>query len=413
MRRSEIFDNFIKIAEKKGLISDEDVQKKIKRLEDTSSHERRSPKEISELYDVKPKDQDYKKNIMEIAHKDSFVFSPAHDKINGLIENENERQTINLNILNKKVRGLLNNQKYAEDKLILNLLKLGNSLDAKEQEDLAVLSDTCLMQITKKANPLIIGAVAAAAIGAIWLQQHLPMINEGFLNNFNTLVDELNDLINANEKTHYATGYSYRPEFVKDMMVFRFNLQEIYRLYTDNIKIINEMERPKDAREMYQLSLKPETYKVKEAFEILKKYFFNIYPKIKKIIQNFSSSDYKTRQIVDKGAITSLIDKTQILHGGKGLVADDFDDVKRALIPFEESLTNMIKLLESADSLEKKTAEELKEAASNFETQVNSPSPSSSSTTSSSSESSSLSLEDDGNISSQIADLKKRYPFLA
>lgn len=409
MRRSEIFDNFIKIAEKKGLISDEDVQKKIKRLEDTSSHERRSPKEISELYDVKPKDQDYKKNIMEIAHKDSFVFSPAHDKINGLIENENERQTINLNVLNKKVRGLLNNQKYAEDKLILNLLKLGNSLDAKDQEDLAVLSDTCLMQITKKANPLIIGAVAAAVIGAIWFHQHLPNVNEGFSNNFETLISELDDLINAN--THYAIGYAYRPEFIKDMSVFKSELQEIYRIYSDKVKIINEIERPKSAKEMYQISIRPEGHNTAEAFKVLKEKFFNVYAKIKKIIKNFSSTDYKSRQIVDKGAITSFVDKMQIFHGGKGLVADDFDDVKNALIPFEESFTNVIKLLESADSLEKQTASELAEAANSFEGEVTQSKPQTSN--SPSSETSSTSPENDDEISSQIADLKKRFPFLA
>lgn len=412
MRRSEIFDNFIKIAEKKGLISDEDVQKKIKRLEDTSSHERRSPKEISELYDVKPKDQDYKKNIMEIAHKDSFVFSPAHDKINGLIENENERQTINLNVLNKKVRGLLNNQKYAEDKLILNLLKLGNSLDAKDQEDLAVLSDTCLMQITKKAaNPLIIGAVAAAVIGAIWFHQHLPNVNEGFSNNFKTLISELDDLINANTKTHYTTGYAYRPEFIRDMSIFKSELQEIYRIYSDKVKIINEIERPKSAKEMYQISIRPEGHNAAEAFKALKEKFFNVYAKIKKIIKNFSSTDYKSRQIVDKGAITSVIDKMQIFHGGKGLVADDFDDVKNALIPFEESFTNIIKLLESADSLEKQTASELAEAANSFEGEVTQSKPQTSN--SPSSETSSTSPENDDEISSQIADLKKRFPFLA
>lgn len=409
MRRSEIFDNFIKIAEKKGLISDEDVQKKIKRLEDTSSHERRSPKEISELYDVKPKDQDYKKNIMEIAHKDSFVFSPAHDKINGLIENENERQTINLNVLNKKVRGLLNNQKYAEDKLILNLLKLGNSLDAKDQEDLAVLSDTCLMQITKKANPLIIGA---AVIGAIWFHQHLPNVNEGFSNNFERLISELDNLINANADTHYATGYAYRPEFIKDMSVFKSELQEIYRIYSDKVKIINEIERPKSAKEMYQISIRPEGHNTAEAFKVLKEKFFNVYAKIKKIIKNFSSTDYKSRQIVDKGVITSFVDKMQIFHGGKGLVADDFDDVKNALIPFEESFTNVIKLLESADSLEKQTASELAEAANSFEGEVSQSKPQASNP-SSSSETSYTSPENDDQISSQIADLKKRYPFLA
>lgn len=406
MRRSEIFDNFIKIAEEKGLISDKAMDKKNKHLKETGSHENRSSKEINELYDVKPKDQKYKKNIIEIAHPEPMVISPAHDKINGLVENENERQTINLNIVNKRVRGLLTNQKYAEDKLILNLLKLGNSLDTKDHEELAKLSDYCLMQITKKANPLIIAGVIAAGIGALWLQQHLPNVNEGFSINYNRLISELNDLIEGSSS--YGVGYSYRPEFIKDMIIFRSELQELAKIYNDKIKVINELERPKSAKEMYQIANNPETHAATEAYQILKDKFFNIYAKIKTIIKNFSSSDYKARQIVEKGAITSLIDKTQFLHGGKGLIADDFDDVKNAVIPFSESFSNIIKLLEAADSVEKQTANELNEAATSFQSEVTSPKPSDSKAPSTES----VSPEDNDDIKSQVADLMKQFPNL-
>lgn len=403
MRRSEIFDNFIKIAEEKGLISDKAMDKKRKHLEETRSNEYRSPKEISDLYGVKPKDQKYKKNIIEIAHPDPVVVSPAHDKINGLVENENERQTINLNIVNKRVRGLLTNQKYAEDKLILNLLKLGNSLDNNDHDELAKLSDFCLMQITKKANPLIVAGVLAASIGALWLQQHLPDVNQGFVVNYNGLMSALNDLID--DKLEYGVGYSYRPEFIKDMVAFRADLQDLYKMYNDKIKIINELERPKSAKEMYEIANNPETHAATDAYKILKDKFFNVYTKIKTIIKNFSSNDYKSRQIVEKGAITSVIDKMQFLHGGKGLIADDFDDVKNAVIPFSDSFSNIIKLLESADSVEKQTAIELNDAASSFQAEVTPSKPAQPSTNDSS-------PEDNDDIKSQVADLMKQFPHL-
>ena len=89
---------FVKVAQEKGIVSSKD------------------------LYEVKPKasdDMTYKNNIMEIAHPNSLVIAPAYDKINGLVENNIERQNILLNIVNKETNGLLTQHKYASNNLIL------------------------------------------------------------------------------------------------------------------------------------------------------------------------------------------------------------------------------------------------------------------------------------------------------
>ena len=104
MRRSEIFESFIKIAQDKGLVSKDAPEKAIKQLSKTHRHDSLSAEDIAKLYGVKidqPKGMEYTRNIIEDAHPDSVIVSPAHDKLNGLVENNNERQNIILNIVNK------------------------------------------------------------------------------------------------------------------------------------------------------------------------------------------------------------------------------------------------------------------------------------------------------------------------
>ena len=95
MRRSEIFDNFVKIALESDLISLDAPDKAKKKLEENPRADSLSAKDIEKLYNIKPnapKDMEYKKNIIEDAHPTPMVICPAYDRINGLVENENERQ---------------------------------------------------------------------------------------------------------------------------------------------------------------------------------------------------------------------------------------------------------------------------------------------------------------------------------
>src|SRR5574338_926186 len=113
MSKSEIFDSFVKIAEEQGLTS-KDSKKK---LEETGRAGSDDISTIEALYGVKPdtaKGADYKKNIMEVAHPNSVVISPSYDKLNGLVENNIERQNILLHIVNKTPDGISTQRKYAQ-----------------------------------------------------------------------------------------------------------------------------------------------------------------------------------------------------------------------------------------------------------------------------------------------------------
>src|SRR5579859_2403025 len=99
MRKSEIFESFVKIAQERGLVSQAEKPEHTETdfSETNPRFDSLTIEQISKLYNTKPaqpKDMEYKRNIMEDAHPDPVVISPSYDKLNGLVENENEGQNI-------------------------------------------------------------------------------------------------------------------------------------------------------------------------------------------------------------------------------------------------------------------------------------------------------------------------------
>jgi hypothetical protein len=155
MRRSDIFESFAKIAQEQGLISEAEHAEHTE-----TSFSEANPRmdsltieQISKLYNTKPelpKDMEYKRNIIENAHPDSVVVSPSYDKLNGLVENENEGQNIRIRLIMKEPDGHLTNRKYAEKNLILSLVRVANELDNSNNDELRKLADVCLLQASSK-----------------------------------------------------------------------------------------------------------------------------------------------------------------------------------------------------------------------------------------------------------------------
>lgn len=414
MKHSEIFENFIKIATEKGLVSKDAPEKAIKKLETTHRHDALSADDIEKLYQVKidrPKEMEYENNISDDAHPDTLVISPSYDKINGLVENINERQNILLNIINKTPDGHLTYHKYANQQLLLNLVRLGNELDNKNNYELMSLNDVCLNQIHKESikkqafAPALL--IIPVLLGALYAQQHLGFVNEGFKINHDKLISEINDLIESN--SDWGVGYKYKPEFISDMQNFKNQLSDLHNAVMQSTHIIDQLEKPKNAKELMVISQNPESATVVDAYKSLRTKISNLTPYIKKVIDNFSSEDYKARQIVDKGLLTSLVDKTQLLHGGKGLVSDDFDDVKRALAPYKASLLDIVKTLRGANSIEQKSKQELEQASLEFQNEFGIDAENAPNTPSGSVPVPNKSPETD-DIQKQVAELAKQVP---
>jgi hypothetical protein len=368
MSNSEIFNNFVKIAEEQGLTSSDDTKKK---LEKTRRADSLSIEDIEKLYNVKPdqpKGAKYKRNITENAHPESVIVAPSYDKLNALVENDNERQNIILNIVNKTPNGHLTQHKYAENKLILNLVRVANDLDNRDQDKLMSLADTCLFQLNNKQmvkealGPLaIVGIAVPVLLGALYLQQHMAFVNEGFEVNHQKLVAELDDILQ--DSASWGTGYDYRSDFKEMISSFKTKISSFYDLYQNIEPIIKDLEKPRTAQELVQLASNPKTTTVMDAYRKFRAAADNMLPYISTIETNFASESFKTRQIQDKGWMSSLVDKMQVFHGGKGLVADDFDDVVRAISPYKKSIADILQILKKAESLEMSAKRQIEQAS--------------------------------------------------
>jgi hypothetical protein len=145
MSRSEIFDEYAKLAEKLGIVStaEESSPKK------SSKKTREEISTIEALYGVKDKD-DSDKHIMEQAHPNPCVIAPSYDKINGLVENEIERQNITINLIGAPPTGILGNKKLAQEQLTLALIRIANDMDNRGNDELRILADSCLEDLKKK-----------------------------------------------------------------------------------------------------------------------------------------------------------------------------------------------------------------------------------------------------------------------
>lgn len=112
-----------------------------------------------DLYDVDTK-PGYEHNIIELAHPESpAIVALPSDIINGLVENKNERQNIILNKITRfpshYVFPLIKTPSYrktSSKKLALSLIKIGNDADLINDEEIRVLADNCLDELTKEAQ---------------------------------------------------------------------------------------------------------------------------------------------------------------------------------------------------------------------------------------------------------------------
>jgi len=370
MSRSEIFDSFVKIAQEKGMISNDSSEAK-KKLEQTHRADSLSISDIEALYGVKPdapKNMEYEHNIMENAHPNSVIVSPSYDKINGLVENNNERQNIILNIVNKTPNGLLTQKKYAEKEFMSALVSVANDLDNKNIDELRVLADACLMQVySKKSKPLkkqaqlIETALVAATIGALYLQQHMNFANEGFETNSAKLIAELDDMITSSS-SWYGVGVDYKETLTTMVTDFKNKLTGLSELFQKIKPLIDSLEKPQTAEELIAVSKQPKTNEVINAFKSFYGATANMLTYVQTIQKNFASESFKARQTQSKGWAQSLIDKVQFLHGGHGLVADDFDDVNRAIPPYLTSIKEILDIFSSAKSKVDKAKADLSSA---------------------------------------------------
>lgn len=178
-KRSEIFENFAKIALEEGLISQAEAM-----TEDEKYRNSEYKDTIRALYNVKPNGED--DDILDKAHPEPVVVAPSYDKMNGVVENLKERQNVMVGVARKPNNGNLTQHKYAEskDNLFKQLISLGYLLDNKEIEELRVLADSCSERLVKNALAWwVIPAGVAAVAGIAAIINNTSPSDQGVLNN--------------------------------------------------------------------------------------------------------------------------------------------------------------------------------------------------------------------------------------
>ncbi len=374
MSKSEIFESFIKIAQEQGLISEAE-RAEHEETDFTESHPRHdslSIEQIGKLYNTKPslpKDMEYKNNIMEDAHPEPVVLSPAHDKLNGLVENNNERQRIMMRIVRKEPDGHLTQRKYAEKQLVMSLVRLANELDNSDQDELRKLADVCLMQVTDKkkaltkeaiAPALVIGAIVAV-VGVIYAKEHLPTHALGWSQDYDKADSAIDAMLNATQS--FGIGYTYKPELLQMLNQLKSVLADIDSAVQKAQPALDEVETPRTGpgitEELARLAKDPSIQQADQAVKDLRATMVKNLPFIRQVISNFGNESYKQRMIADEGTISSWIDATEILHGGKGLITDKFDDVADSLMTLRKDLANLVKDLKGVSNVQQQLQSQL------------------------------------------------------
>lgn len=144
--KNEVFNNYIKIALEKGLITSEGQEEPSNRNQDYADT-------IKTLYGLDIPLNDSKKDVIEQAHPDPVIIAPSYDKLQGLVENVRERQNVMVGIALKPNNGNLTMHRYAEayKDLLHALVAIGFRMDNKRQKALRVLADTCSYRLSKKS----------------------------------------------------------------------------------------------------------------------------------------------------------------------------------------------------------------------------------------------------------------------
>jgi tetrahydromethanopterin S-methyltransferase subunit B len=266
LKNSEIFDEYAKIAEKMGLIS-------------------KAEEKVEDVYNLPLKSV---KELVEEAHPETIVQGPSYDKMNGIIENVQQRQDIMSMLALKTPTGFHDNTRYisASEDLLNSTLKIALMLDNQNQEQAAKLADSITQQLYKEATPLIVlapyliaGAVALLGGASAYAGNHPD--SQGFKNDILKTLDQLDDV-----KDKY-------PKSVATLAPFE-------KLLKDTITTDNDLEKELDSISNLVLQIKTETDKDKRialSKNIASAIFSN--SKDKKIEESIKKIKNLTEAIVD------------------------------------------------------------------------------------------------------------------
>lgn len=323
---------------------------------------------ISKLYnlDVNTKG---KRNIVEEAHPETVVAFDSYDKLNGVLKNDNQKQDITINILNRKQTGFLVHEKLASQSALINsLVKTANYLDSRDPA-LAMYCDKILVEFNNSLEkeamlpPAVLAGILipAGIVGLMYWQQHSSSANLGLLENIKRMGNEIDDILNDKA---FITGRDYNQEFKNKLTSCKNNLSNILVLYKDLKDKIVGFTFPENGQELMALSKDLSSQDLITKFNEFKRMATAMVSYLTNLKEKLADDDMKAMQVSNKGFLTGLIDRAKILSGGSGLIKDDIDDLLALIDPVVASL---LKTLEIMKKSQEKSQEVLRIGTSSLE----------------------------------------------
>lgn len=366
MPKSEIFDIYTQIALENNLISEAEDNTETKKYKD-DNYPRMGSDDISvieALYGVKPDGQNYDYNIIEEAHPNSVVISPSHDKMNGLFENNNERNNIMVNLTLKPNDGLYD-IKLAKKDLMMELIKIANHMDASNKENLRALADDCLTSLEKKSLektaflPFVAGA--AAVLATIYLAEHVNYADEGLKINAQRSMEKLDSLIDEG-----WFDSSLASDFKESVLELKNKISSLNSDISDYNRAINSVQKPRSLDELTPQSLKLLDAKKNEVMAELnnfKQKLLNIEPMIISAISNYNNEGFKARQTLKKSWLSDTLGNIgKLFQGGNySLIVDKFKKAALALSTFENSIKETLKEIDNLGNKKEEIQQQVSE----------------------------------------------------
>jgi len=301
------------------------------------------PEAIQMLYHVKPNGKD-EKSIVEQAHPDPAYVAPAYDRMNGLVENVQERQNMMIEIMEDPQHGKLTQHRYvkANNELLQELIRVATYMDNKNQEDLMKLADSCAQGLINPESNFIKSAwvVPAIKIGLTLLSV------SGLINNFGGMIDR-GVVLNAeraieelSELTDNLPQYSgVINELIDDIQKISDLNQEISDM---GVSLFDESAKEKAKEGKKKLV---DYIKMSREFSSKSRRFVSV-------LENTKADVY------EKWVTENLGDPGEILTGlWRGVAGTDAGDVINILETFNKSLNESMQNLKTIFKTVKEKAE--------------------------------------------------------
>lgn len=209
--KSDIFNEYLKVAESEGWVKEADYADVRIGSDDVSA--------IEAMYGIKPNGKEDDTHIVDKAHPETVVVAPAHDKMNGVVENTKERQNMMAYVALKMPNGNLTQHRYvaAYDDLNKALIRTAFTLDNQNDLELMTLADNCASRLEKTAG---IWLPIAAGLALLAVINKTDEMKQNVITNGESVLDELEDI-----KDHAPVEHMMKD--VQELVTMAYNFKPV------------------------------------------------------------------------------------------------------------------------------------------------------------------------------------------